>query len=269
MVSMTDRAVPDGVGARLKRTREGKRVTLRQIANTTKISVAALDAIERDEVRKLPGGIFARSFVRAYASELGLDPDQTVQEYFAQFPVAPEMIPPQVLQLDETDAWQERLPSGLWRSAALLLPGIALLLWMVLGSRPPAAPPAEPLAARRIPAASPEVQPPAMRRPVADVVPAGGALPVPDERGLTLHVTARGECWVSVTADGQEVISRLMGRGEEEAVRAASELRVKVGDASAVTLRLNGSLVRSLGGAGQVVTLRIDARNLHDWLVTP
>lgn len=266
---MADGPAVNGVGARLKRTREGKRMTLRQIANTTKIAVAALDAIERDEIRKLPGGIFARAFVRAYASELGLDPEETVQEYFAQFPVAPEMIPPQVLQLDETDTWQERLPAGFWRGAALLLPGLALLLWMVLGSRPPAAPLVEPLEARRIPAATPEVQAPSVPRPAADVVPAGGALPAPVERGLTLHVTARGECWVSVTADGQEVVSRLMGRGEEEAVRAASELRVKVGDAAAVTLRLNGSPVRPLGAAGQVVTLRIDASNLHDWLAVP
>ena len=52
-----------------------------------------------------------------------------------------------------------------------------------------------------------------------------------------------------------------MGVGEEEAVRAVSELRIKVGDASAVGMRLNGSPVRPLGRAGQVVTLRIDTAN--------
>ena len=54
----------------------------------------------------------------------------------------------------------------------------------------------------------------------------------------------------------------LMGVGEEEAVRAVSELRIKVGDAGAVGLRLNGAPVRSLGGAGQVVTLRVDSHNV-------
>ncbi len=87
---------------------------------------------------------------------------------------------------------------------------------------------------------------PAERSPMASpAVPASA---------LTLHLTARGECWVSITADGREVVSRLMGVGEEEAVRAGSELRIKVGDASAVGMRLNGSPVRSLGRAGQVVT---------------
>ena len=85
---------------------------------------------------------------------------------------------------------------------------------------------------------------------------------------LTLHLTARGECWVSITADGREVVSRLMGVGEEEAVRAASELRIKVGDAGAVSLRVNGSPVRPLGRPGQVVTLRIDTANLAGLLET-
>ena len=71
MGPMTERGTT-GVGARLKGLREGKRVTLRQIAASTKISVPSLEAIERDDVRKLPGGIFGRSFVRSYARELGL-----------------------------------------------------------------------------------------------------------------------------------------------------------------------------------------------------
>lgn len=86
MGPMTDRGGNPGVGARLQRLRETRRVSLRQIANTTKIAVPALEAIERDDPRKLPGGIFGRSFVRAYARELGLDGDVTAQEFFAQFP---------------------------------------------------------------------------------------------------------------------------------------------------------------------------------------
>ena len=83
---MTERSETGSVGARLKLARESKGMTLRQIANTTRIAVSALDAIERDDVKKLPGGIFARSFIRAYASELKLDVEQTVTEFFAQFP---------------------------------------------------------------------------------------------------------------------------------------------------------------------------------------
>jgi hypothetical protein len=127
-----------------------------------------------------------------------------------------------------------------------------------------------PLAAARIAAASTEVPVPAPVRPTADAVPALGS--VPDEPAgegpLTLHIAARTDCWVSVTADGREVIARMLSAGDTEAVRAESELRVKVGDATAVSLRLNGSPVRSLGSPGQVVTIRIDQSNARDWLIS-
>ena len=65
-------------GARLRDARERRGVSLRQIANATKISVAVLEALERNDISKLPGGIFGRAFVRSYAIEVGLDPEATI-----------------------------------------------------------------------------------------------------------------------------------------------------------------------------------------------
>src|SRR6266436_6699892 len=75
-----------GFGAKLRDARERRGVSLRQIANATKISVAALEALERNDISRLPGGIFSRAFVRSYAVEVGLDPETTIQEFIAQFP---------------------------------------------------------------------------------------------------------------------------------------------------------------------------------------
>ena len=72
-------------GGKLRQAREGRGITLRQIANTTRISVAALEALERNNVSKLPGGIFSRAFVRSYAAEVGLDPEETVREFIERF----------------------------------------------------------------------------------------------------------------------------------------------------------------------------------------
>jgi cytoskeletal protein RodZ len=69
------------LGTRLKRARETQGVDLRDIAAATKISVAALEALERNDYSRLPGGIFSRSFVRSYALAVGLDPDATVNEF--------------------------------------------------------------------------------------------------------------------------------------------------------------------------------------------
>ncbi len=73
-------------GSHLRQARERRGISLRQIAIATKISVRVLEALERNDISRLPGGIFSRAFVRSYAIEVGLDPEQTVRDFIAQFP---------------------------------------------------------------------------------------------------------------------------------------------------------------------------------------
>src|SRR6186713_1631439 len=75
----------DDFGGKLRQARERRGISLRQIASSTKIAAAALDALEKNNISKLPGGIFSRAFVRSYAVEVGLDPDETVKEFLECF----------------------------------------------------------------------------------------------------------------------------------------------------------------------------------------
>jgi cytoskeleton protein RodZ len=84
-VAIADHANAD-FGTKMRRLREGKGVSLRQIADATKISIGALEALERNDISRLPGGIFSRAFVRSYAAEVGLDPEETVRDFMVQFP---------------------------------------------------------------------------------------------------------------------------------------------------------------------------------------
>lgn len=70
-----------GFGENLRREREMRGITLQEIADTTKISVRFLEAVESEQFSKLPGGIFARSFIRSYAGYLGLDEEQVMAEF--------------------------------------------------------------------------------------------------------------------------------------------------------------------------------------------
>lgn len=274
MAGMAERQEPGGVGAALKRARESRGIALRQIADTTKLSVTTLEAIERNQVRKLPGGLFARSFVRAYAAELGLDVEQVVVDYFAQFPGVNEAPPP--AKVDEPEpSLVEKLPAGSLAFAVFGVPAVALIVWaLVVWHRGPDGPP-PPLSAERIPVTHDMVGPQPLR-PVSDAVPAVGTLAdqalgdgaVDPHGALTLRLSARRSCWVSVSADGRPAFSRLFGPGEEQAVRAGRELRVKIGDASAVAMWVNGSPVRPLGGRGEVVTVLIDTSTIDDLLAT-
>ena len=62
----------------LRSARERRGVTLKQLADTTKISPSVLTALEANDLGQLPGGLFIRAFVRSYAAEVGLDPEHTV-----------------------------------------------------------------------------------------------------------------------------------------------------------------------------------------------
>jgi transcriptional regulator with XRE-family HTH domain len=82
------------LGRRLRAERERRRITLESIAANTKISPGLLRALERDDVARWPTGIFRRSFVRAYASAIGLDPDDILQEFLALHPEPIDMAEP-------------------------------------------------------------------------------------------------------------------------------------------------------------------------------
>jgi cytoskeletal protein RodZ len=73
------------LGARLKQARQHRGVSLRDIATATKISVVALEALERNDYSRLPGGIFSRAFVRAYALAVGVEPEEAVNEFLVDF----------------------------------------------------------------------------------------------------------------------------------------------------------------------------------------
>src|SRR5207237_1379295 len=81
------------VGETLRRERLRTGLDLERIAQDTKISVRTLELIEGDHFEKLPGGVFARSFVRQYARAVGVDEEEIVGEVDkAQTAKAPEVV---------------------------------------------------------------------------------------------------------------------------------------------------------------------------------
>ncbi|MFY9675955.1 MAG: RodZ domain-containing protein [Terriglobales bacterium] len=68
-------------GEKLKLEREKRKISLDEISSTTKIGTRMLQALEGDKFNQLPGGIFNKGFVRAYARAVGLDEDQAIADY--------------------------------------------------------------------------------------------------------------------------------------------------------------------------------------------
>jgi cytoskeletal protein RodZ len=122
-------------GGRMRRMREERGVALRDIAARTKISVSALEALERNDVSRLPGGIFSRGLVRAYAEQVGADPEKTVREFIARFPdesaTTAQRMSTEEIDTDPPSQFGRRLVITL----VVVVPVAALIFWAVLSSR--------------------------------------------------------------------------------------------------------------------------------------
>jgi len=69
------------IGEQLRLAREGRGVGLREISDQTRISVHYLEAIEANDYKRLPGGVFNRSFIKAYAKCVGYDEREAIEGY--------------------------------------------------------------------------------------------------------------------------------------------------------------------------------------------
>ena len=72
-------------GERLKRCRERAGVTLAKISQNTKVPVALFTGLEAGDCSRWPTGLFARAYVRGYAEAIGLNGDETVEEFVTAF----------------------------------------------------------------------------------------------------------------------------------------------------------------------------------------
>jgi cytoskeleton protein RodZ len=273
---MTVERTSGGFGGKLRDARERRGVSLRQIANATKISISALEALERNDVSRLPGGIFSRAFVRSYAIEVGLDPDATIQEFIAQFPNDSITAGhPGKDQEDHVAVESDRRTAGTFLWLILLsLPIAGGLVYFATAGRPAgpqtvaALPPEsrETAPAAAPPEGSPSAPAAAAAAPPEPAAAVPPAAPAAAENLLVIRLAVRRPCYVSATVDGEKRIDRLLQPGEEQTIEVRREMVVTAGDASALTLTLNGAEARPLGRSGDVVTVRLNPANYRDYL---
>jgi cytoskeletal protein RodZ len=253
----------DDFGGKLRQARERRGISLRQIASSTKIAAAALDALEKNDISKLPGGIFSRAFVRSYAVEVGLDPDETVREFLERFnqeapPSAEAMAAAIPEEEKQFELRQRQAVKALGLGAVFLIVLIAILFLVFRRRAVPPEPPPPPVAAEPAPAPvpAPDTTPPPQP---ADAGAPTTVAPLKGQLKLDVHPTS--ECWVSLTVDGRKLFARVMQGGEHESHTVQREAVVEIGDAGAFAFSVNGRPGKSLGDTGQVKTLKLTPAN--------
>lgn len=277
------------IGGKLRQARERRGVSLRQIATSTKIPMAALEAIERNDVSKLPHGIFGRAFVRSYATEVGLDPDQIVHEFVEAFEATSagaERAAP-VPEAETNFESQQRMAGVVLKLIVVSLPIAATILYFGTRQRPPDAtegpgtsveqtvppestPNAPPSATVPVPSSSTapggESTTPVATPAGTTSSPAGGPVAAAAGETFALELHPTGPCWVTLTVDGTPVFARLMQAGEKEVRQVREGAVIEVGDAGAFDFSIDGRPGRSLGGSGQVRTARITRETIAQFL---
>ena len=288
-------------GDRLRREREMRGITLDEITESTKISRRHLEALETEHFDQLPGGVFNKGFVRAYARFLGIDEDRAVADYSAASNEQPE--PENKFPLEIHEQPNRQLNP---RSSNLpLVFAIAALVGVLVGygfwvkykahnSAPvesvrqpaPASVAGEPqnsAATNPQPVASPvpesKDETPAATKPApAEVAPA--QRPVEPKREVAasesadassssssrsafyIQIKAKEDSWVSIVADGKSVMERVLPADKNKKVKAGKTLILRTGNAGGIEVSFNGRPLGALGNENEPRTLTFNASGL-------
>jgi len=273
-------------GASFRKARERLGVSLDQIAIETRISTRFLLAIENEDFRRLPGGIFNRGFIRTYAERVGLNPEEAVAEY------------ERLVRTTEPDVLVGSTPTpppssarGLYAASVVILVLLIAAYYFfnrattatsVAVNRPavdatppqpaPVPPPPAveaPAAEKTEPAASTPASNPTESAPTAPSTPqstnqgarAQDAAPAAAGQ-LALEVEILEPTWIKISTDGTPVLNRELPPGTTKRYTAQNSISVVVGNAGGISMKVNDKPLRPLGRSGQVKSLTITTENL-------
>lgn len=236
------------VGEVLKRTREHYGRSLSDIEKILRIRAEQLEALENNEIEKLPAKVYAIGFVRSYAEYLGLDGEKMVHLFKVQ---AKDYAEEPQLQMP-APASDSKLPSK-W----LLLASVLTLL--VLSAVYMAATSETREAVDAVPPVPAEIQQATLEKPQvveeapeeAEPVVEEPTLSKKPEKGIILNI--RENSWVEIKdQEGRKLLSQVLKAGDQYFVPNRPSLRMSIGNAGGVEIEVDGEPLRLLGGQGVV-----------------
>lgn len=244
----------ESIGSRLRSARESKDISIEQAQKDTRISSRILAALEADRIDDIISGpVYAKSFIKKYASYLGLDGAALADIFSGERPKFKEQI--SVLAGNTGSAG---FPFRKVIAAVIAVAAIALAVKLtVMGvskavtfikSRPKAVKKAGPApvktsAKQAQKAAKIPVQEPAKVQPAA----AAAAVQVPKGEGLVLSIRARADVYLKIKADGSVIFDGMLKKGSDEKWKASNSFEISTSKAEALSVGLNGTDIGVLG----------------------
>lgn len=241
----------------MRTAREEQGITLIEVENETKIRRKYILALENEEFDVLPGKVYVKGFIRNYAGFLGIDGDALVREY-DELSHQPESVPVTEIPPPTSIEKPSRLRLGLLAITAVFLIGI-MFYWLGSSGGAPLVDLSGKEQKHNTSAGEDDgkvdeqTSAPDEQEPVAPG-------PDPAQRGVNveLHVTDK-DCWMQVVVDNSNAFEGLVEPGITKEFRGNDSVWLKLGDAGAVRVVVNGSDYGFLGELGQVVTKTFEA----------
>jgi cytoskeletal protein RodZ len=229
-------------GDELRLAREARGISLRQISDQTRISIRYLEAIETNDYKRLPGGIFNRSFIKAYAKQISFDEKAALEGYLRtareQGDAADEVVTTPFKPHVYTDGGS-RSPLVTLLLTILILAILSLGVYAVLHwyQRRDAA--------RSITTPQPPTPTATQQAPNSSVTTTAAPTPAtPTTNQFHIELTARGEkVWVRAQLDdNKKPRDILLEVNQPEALDPAERLRIQYAPskAQALEVTING-----------------------------
>lgn len=250
-------------GERLKREREMREVSQKEVTAATRIGARFLDALENEEWEKLPGGIFNRGFVRSIARYLGLDEENLLAEY--DLARGDQSMP-------APQPYENKIPRPpLWMPVLTVLGIIAILAALVAGGIYGWRWLAARRAAKRTTAATliPTQQAAGTSTPQSALVSTAKGVSMGESGAeaasvpLDLAVSASAATRVRIVSDGAVLLDAELPAGHTRHFVAKQQFEVTAADSSAVLLELNGQAMPPVGTPGASGTIVLSQKDLR------
>jgi cytoskeletal protein RodZ len=242
---------PATPGELLRTARLRRRISLAEAEQATRIRAQYLQALEDDDLSALPAGVYSRGFLRNYAIFLGVPPDQVLGgQHDRRVRDRRSALRPTARPVSF------RVPRATWLVAAIALLAVAVVAFLAwLGLTAPeeqrAAPPA---------AATPSVLvqlPPLATSAPATAAPTIVAPPSPTalaaSRTVDVELRTTDRSWVRATVDGKVVLEDIVAAGQVQRWSGQQSVALRIGNAGAVDLTVNGQRIGVLGPMGAAV----------------
>jgi cytoskeleton protein RodZ len=261
-----------GIGVVLREAREGQGRSLEDAAAPLRARASQLEALEQERFGDFGGDVYARGFLRSYATELGLDPTPLLETYRRE--VGHDLgVMDLTTSVSVGRPGRQRAAPPAWMAwvlvAVVVLAGVALVgsLDMDAGRTPEQASPAEPPPA---PASGPAdeqqrdpSEEPADRDTDADPGEAPEAAeptpepdPEPEPEGVDLLIALEADSWMRVLVDGAPVLEQVVEAGQTLPFEGDQEIEIRFGNAGGVRANLNGEDLGVVGSSGEAITIR-------------